>query len=525
MTNSIEDMRLADVIFVVGSNTTEQHPLVAERIIGAKKRGGRLIVADPRRTKLAALADIHLMLSPGTDLCLVNAMSKHILDAGLHAKAFIVERTQGFEAFAKALEPWTVERAARECGVAADSVRQAAECYATGPNSSLAYCMGVTQHVSGTANCLALANLVMLCGMVGRPHTGLNPLRGQNNVQGSCDMGALPDVLAGYLAADGPEARERFTPVWGDFAAKRGLTLTGMVSGAVKGSIRGLFVMGENPVVSDPDTAHVHKALSKLDFLVAQDIFPTETTKLAHVVLPAASWLEKEGTFTNTERRVQKVNEVLPPLPGTLPDWEILTRLLRCFGHKADYARPEDVFMELCSVTPSYAGMTYARLEKEQGLCWPCPAKDHPGTPCLHQGSFARGKGRFVSEYLVNEKETADSEYPLLLTTGRVGFQYHTGSMTRRVWTLSREFPGNFVELHPDDAKSLGVKENWKVRVSSRRGSVLARVRITADIRRGVVFMPFHYGGNPANALTGSRTDPVTDTPALKLNAVRIEHV
>ena len=523
MTNSMEDMRSADLIFVVGSNTTEQHPLAAERIIAAKKQGARLIVADPRRTALAALADIHLPLKPGTDLYVINAMAKCILDAGLHAKEFIRKRTEGFEEFTAALAPWTLERAEEESGIAADVISKAAHWYAHGPDSSLVYCMGVTQHSSGTANCLALANLVMLCGMVGRPNTGLNPLRGQNNVQGACDMGALPDVLTGYLRADSAEGWERFTPVWGDFAATAGLTLTDMIDGAARGGIRSLFIMGENPAVSDPDTAHVLKALSRLDFLVVQDIFLTETAGHAHVVLPAASWLEKEGTFTNTERRVQKVNRVLPPLSGTLPDWEILTRLLRNMGHKAEYGNPEDIFMELRSVTPSYAGMTYARLEKEQGICWPCPAEDHPGTPCLHQDAFARGKGRFAAQFVVNEQERVSNAYPLQLTTGRVGFQYHTGSMTRRIWALEREFPDNFVEMHPDDAKTVGAQDNRMVRVSSQRGSVLARVRINRDIRRGVVFMPFHYSDNPANALTGGRRDPVTKTPAFKASAVRIE--
>ena len=281
--------------------------------------------------------------------------------------------------------------------------------------------------------------------------------------------------------------------------------------------------MGENPAVSDPDTSHVLKALSHLDFLVVQDIFLTASARHAHVVLPATSWLEKEGTFTNTERRVQKVNKVLPPLPGSVPDWEIITRLLQTMGHKADYDAPEDIFRELRSLTPSYAGMSYARLERDQGLCWPCPSEDHPGTPCLHQGTFARGKGKFATHFIVNEQERVSNQYPFQLTTGRVGSQYHTGSMTGRIWALEREFPDNFVEMHPEDAKAVGLKEHGKVRVSSQRGSVLARVRIREDIRRGVVFMPFHDSDNPANALTGGHMDPVTKTPALKVSAVRIE--
>lgn len=526
MTNSIEDLRGADLLLVIGSNTTEQHPLVAERIIDAKKnRGATLIVADPRRTALAAMADLHLPLRPGGDLALITALCRVILDEGLEARDFIRERTENFTDFAASLDGCTADEAGEATGLSPEDIRKAARLYAAGPDSSIVYCMGVTQHNTGTANCMALANLVMLCGMIGRPHTGLNPLRGQNNVQGACDMGALPNVLPGYVPADG-NAPERFAALWGDYAGQTGMTLVDMLRAATERKLRGLFVMGENPALSDADTEHVLTALQSLDFLVVQDIFLTETARHAHVVLPAASWLEKEGCFTNTERRVQKVNPVLEPLPGTLPDWQILARLIRLSGHKADYRHPGDILEEIRALVPAYAGITYARLEREAGLCWPCPSEDHLGTPILHVGRFARGKGRFacnLADPACPAPEQPDADYPLVLTTGRLGFHYHTGSMTRRSWVLEREYPENFVEMHPDDARAAGLKEGWRARVSSRRGAVTARVRIRDGIRRGVVFMPFHFTEEPANALTGSGLDPISKTPAFKVSAVRVE--
>ncbi len=524
MTNSIEDIRLADVIFIVGSNTTEQHPLVAERVIDAKKRrGAKLIVVDPRRTALAGMADLHLPIVPGTDLALIKSLCHVILAEGLENKEFIAARSEGLDPLKKSTATATPEWAAQITGVPAEKIAEAARIYARGPNSTLLYCMGITQHSNGTANCMALADMVMLCGMIGRPHTGLNPLRGQNNVQGACDMGALPNVLTAYVPAGSADAKNRFAPLWGDFANAAGLTLTDMLKAAAHGDMRGLFIMGENPVLSDPDSAHVREALSKLDLLVVQDIFMTETARLAHVVLPAASWLGKEGTFTNTERRVQKVNQVLSPRGQALPDWKILTMLLKALGQKADYAGPEDIFNEMRSVTPSYAGMTYKRIEEAQGLCWPCPSEDHPGTPYLHRETFARGKGKFSPIEELGPMEAPDAEFPFRLTTGRVGFLYHTSTMTGRAWALDREFPDNFVELHPDDAKRIGVKDNWNVKVSSRRGHVLARVKVTSNIVPGVAFMPFHFSENPANALTGPYLDAIVKTPAFKVCAVKIE--
>ena len=497
-------------------------------MVEAHQKGAHLVVADPRTTPVAKLADVHLPLNPGSNLALVNAMMHVILEEKLEARSFIATRTENEAALRQSLVSCTPEWAATITGLDADSIRQVARLYAAGPNSMILYCMGITQQVTGTRTCAALANLVMLCGMIGRPHTGLMPLRGQNNVQGSCDMGALPETLPGYVKVGTEMARARFEPLWGHFANAQGKKLTEIMEGMHDGSIRSAFIMGENPVQSDPDMLSVVAGLRKLDFLVVQDIFMTPTAELADVVLPAASYLEKEGTFTNTERRVQKVNEVLPPLPGTRPDWRILADLIECLGGQAPYTCPEDIFDEIRQANPAYAGITYSRLSDGQGLCWPCPTKDHPGTPCLHRDSFSRGLGLFtVNEATLEELHPSpglETDYPLTLITGRLSHQYHTGTMTRRSWALSREYPEAFLEMHPQDAEKLGLKENWKVRVSSRQGSIVARLAITRNVRPGVVFLPFHFAESPANALTSHHDlDPTVRIPALKRTPVRVE--
>jgi predicted molibdopterin-dependent oxidoreductase YjgC len=525
-TNSIEGIRESDVIFVLGSNTSAQHPLVYARITAAHARGAKLIVADPRITPVAALADKHLRIKTGTNLALINALMHVILAEGLHNEAFIAERTENFAALQESLAQCTPEWAEGITGICAEDIRQTARLYAAGSSSVIIYCMGVTQHVTGTRTCAALANLTMLCGMVGRPSTGLMPLRGQNNVQGSCDMGALPETLPGYVAAGTALAEQRFAPLWGNFANTKGRKLTEIMAGMVDGSIRAAWVMGENPAQSDPDAASVMEGLGKLDFLVVQDLFLTPTARMAHVVLPAASYLEKQGTFTNTERRVQMVNEVLPPVEGSRADWQILRDAIRALGGQADYTCPEDIFEEIKKLVPSYAGMSYARIAQAQGLCWPCPTPEHPGTPVLHSTSFTRGLGLFtVNTFTLDDMgEQPCAEYPYLLITGRESHQYHTGTMTRRSWALDREFPEAFLDVHPDDALALKIKENWMVTIRSRRGSITARVRISRNVQPGTVFLPFHYAESSANVLTGHHyCDPVAGIPALKMTAVAIE--
>lgn len=551
-TNSIEEIRSANVIFILGSNTSAQHPLVYARVIDARQNhGARLIVADPRTTPVAALADEHLAVRPGANLALINAMLHVILREGLEDRAFIAARTENLDALRASIRDCTPEWAARLTGLDPDAIRRAARLYAAGPASSILYCMGVTQHVTGTRTCAALANLAMLCGMVGRPSTGLNPLRGQNNVQGACDMGALPETLPGYARAGSEEARARFAPLWGNFANRVGRRLTEITSGMCDGTIRAAHVIGENPLQSDPDTRHVAEGFRRLDFLLVQDLFLTPTAALADVVLPASSYLEKQGTFTNTERRVQLVNEVLPPLPGTRPDWRILVDLMRIMrpadaADTPDYASPEDIFAEIRKANPAYAGMSYARLAAHDGLCWPCPDEEHPGTPILHRQGFSRGRGLFTVNMFdaaedacakqagenrgacelsdVDTGEKPDADYPFTLITGRLPAHYHTGTMTRRSWALQREAPEAFLEMHPDDAARIGLKTDWKVNVRSRRGSVVARLRVTPEILPGVVFLPFHFAESAANVLTcHDRVDPVAGIPALKMTAVTVE--
>lgn len=511
---------------MIGSNTSAQHPLAYARITAAKKRGAKLITADPRRTPVAALSDIHLAIRPGSNLALVNALMHVILfEENAQDDAFINERTEHFDALRASLERCTPEWAAPLTGLAPEDIRETARLYAKGPDSIILYCMGVTQQVTGTRTCGALANLIMLCGMIGRPSTGLIPLRGQNNVQGSCDMGALPETLPGYVKADSELGHQRFARLWGPFADEQGKKLTEIMEGMRDGSIRAAYIMGENPMQSDPDAAKVEEGLRNLDFLIVQDIFMTPTARLADVVLPAASYLEKQGTFTNTERRVQLINEVLPPLPGTRPDWRILCDVINALGGRADYDSPREIFNEIRQVVPAYAGMDYTRLAEEQGLCWPCPAPDHPGTPYLHAAAFTRGRGLFTVNDVPDDLGCAtDGTYPFTLLTGRVSHHYHTGTMTRRSWALDREFPEAFLDMHPDDAAALRLKDNWKVRVTSRQGSIVARLRTTADIQPGTVFLPFHFAESPANVLTShGHLDPTVKIPALKLTPVRVE--
>ncbi len=523
-TNSLEDIRRAKCILVVGSNTSGQHPLAYARITDAvKHHGAKLVVVDPRATPVAKLAHIHAPIKAGTNLALINAMIHVILAEGLEDKAFIAERTEGFDELARSVAATTPEWAEGITGIDAEHIRSMAHLYATSGASMLLYCMGITQQVTGTESCRALANLVMLCGMVGRASTGLLPLRGQNNVQGSCDMGALPDCLPGYVPVGTEAAVARFGAVWGDFANTAGLKLTECLGAIHDGRIKNLFIMGENSLLSDPDVEGTKKALASLDFLVVQDLFMTPTAEFAHVVLPAASALEKDGTFTNTDRRVQLVRAALAPLEGTRPDWRILNELITRLTGQAPYASPEEIFEEIRTHVPSYAGMTYARLEREQGLCWPCPHEEHEGTPTLHCGAFVRGKGLFTVNTFEARGQQVSEEFPLMLITGRLPHHYHTGTMTRRSWALEREAPLALLEMHPDDAAVIGARSHWNVRITSARGSVRAKVHVTKDIRKGHVFLPFHYLESAANTLTShEHVDPLVKIPEFKVSAVSV---
>lgn len=527
MTNSVPELEGADCILVTGSNTTEGHPLVATRIYRAVERGAKLILVDPREIQLAHLAAIHLRQRPGTDVAWLNGMMHVIIQEGLWDEEFVRERTEGFEELKEVVAQYTPERVEAITGIPAEDLVKAARMYAQAEQASIVYAMGITQHTTGTDNVISCANLAMLTGNVGRESTGVNPLRGQNNVQGACDLGGLPNVYPGYQRVTDEAMREKFQKAWGHAPpAQAGLTLMEMMYAIEEGRLRGMYIMGENPVLSDPDANHVRHALAQLDFLVVQDIFLTETAQLAHVVLPGASFAEKDGTVTTTDRRIQPVRRAIEPLPECRADWDIICDLARRMGASGfDFASPAEVMDEIAALTPIYGGVSHARLEEVGFLQWPCPSPDHPGTPYLHKGKFSRGLGHFVPKEYKEPEELPDEEYPFLLTTGRSMFHWHTGSMTRRSEKLHQEVPEGYVELNPEDAARLGVRRGGRVRIQSRRGEIETRVWITRRVPPGVVFVPFHFAEAAANVLTTPALDPVAKIPEYKVCAVRVEAV
>ncbi len=524
MTNSIQEIESANTILVIGSNTTEEHPIISHHIKRAVNlKGAKLIIVDPRAIRLTRFADIWLRLRPGTNVALVNGLINVIINEELWNKKFVTQRTEGFEELKAGIQKYTPEYVEQVTGVPAADIREAARLYAQAERASIIYAMGITQHTSGTDNVFSLANLAMLTGNIGKEGTGVNPLRGQNNVQGSCDMGALPNVFPGYQRVDVTSIREKFEEEWGSkLPDKVGLSVVEMLQAAKEGKIRGMYIMGENPALSDPDTTHVVEALEMLDFLVVQDIFLSETAKLADVVLPAVSSAERDGTFTNTERRVQRIRKAIEPIGQAKPDWLIVTELAIRMGYAMAYESPGQIMDEIALLTPSYGGISYDRLE-DGGLQWPCPAQDHPGTRFLHQDKFARGQGKFTPVEYVPPAEPPDESYPFVLTTGRVLYHFHTGTMTRRVKGLNEISPEGFVEINPDDAEKLQVPDGSMVKITSRRGLVTTRARVTEMVPAGTVFMPFHFGEAAANILTNPALDPVAKIPELKVCAVKIE--
>ncbi|MEM1565244.1 MAG: formate dehydrogenase subunit alpha [Candidatus Bathyarchaeia archaeon] len=525
MTNSIDEIENADVIFVIGSNTTEQHPLIATRILRAVRKGSKLIVADPRFIDLAHFATIYLGHKPGTDVALLNGMMNVIISENLHDEEFIKTRTENFEAFKKVVEKYTPEYVEKITAVPAEKIREAARLYAKAERATIIYSMGITQHTTGVDNVVSIANLAMLTGNVGKESTGVNPLRGQNNVQGACDVGALPNVYSGYQRVDLEEVRKKFEDAWGvKLPPKPGLTVVEMIN-AAGDSIKALYIMGENPMVSDPDINHVREQLEKLDFLVVQDIFMSETAELADVVLPSACFAEKDGTVTSTERRVQRIRKAVDPPGEAKADWEIIMELSRRMGYNGmNYSSPKEIMDEIAKLTPIYGGITYDRPElEEQGLQWPCPTKDHPGTKFLHKDKFTRGLGLFTPVEYNPPAEQPDGLYPFILTTGRQLHQFHTGTMTRRSPTLIEQAPEGYVEINPVDANKLGIVNGEKIKVISRRGEITIKAKVTDKVQPGVVFIPFHYAETAANKLTIAALDPKAKIPELKVCAVRLE--
>jgi formate dehydrogenase major subunit len=523
MTNSVAELEGADCILVIGSNTTSSHPLVATRIFRAKEKGAKLLVADPRKIQLALKADLYVRHNLGTDVALINGLMHVIIKNGWHDQTFVEERTEGFDELRKVVENYPPERVAEITGVASEDIIKIAEYYAKAEAASIVYCMGITQHTTGVDNVKSLANLAMLTGNVGKESTGVNPLRGQNNVQGACDMGGLPNVYPGYQVVTAIDNQKKFETAWNArLSDKVGLTIPGILSGLTEGSLKALYIVGENPMVSDPDVGHVEKALNKAEFLVVQDIFLTPTAQLAHLVLPGTSFAEKDGTFTNTERRVQRVRQAIAPVGESRADWQIVQQLSTRFGYAMNYNSTEEIMAEIAGLTPSYGGITYDRLEGD-GLFWPCPNRDHPGTRFLHKDRFARGKGLFHAIEYKPPAETVDADFPLWLTTGRVHVHYHTGTMTRNSPSLHAEMPEGRLEMHPRDAERLGIHEDEPVRVASRRGQITVKVTITQRVNEGVVFMPFHFAESSANVLTNPAHDPIAKIPEYKVCAVKVE--
>ena len=517
MTNPIEDIRFADVAIVIGSNTTEAHPVIGYEIIRCvNEHGLKLIVIDPRKITLTRYSAIHLKQKPGTDIAVLLGMMNIIYSSGLHDKDFISSRTEGFEGLLEKFRDFTPDKAAEILGVNKDDLIEAAKLYSSAKNALIIYGIGITEHTCGTENVMCIADLAMMTGNIGREGTGVNPLRGQNNVQGACDMGALPNVYSGYQNVADDNMRLKFEKSWGiTLPVKKGITATEMFEEAISGKIKALYIMGENNMMTDPDTTKVSQALKKLDFLAVQDIFLTETAELADIVLPGFCFAEKDGTFTNTERRVQRVRKAVEAPGLAMDDWKIISMLSKAMGFNMDYRGPSEIMDEIASLTPVYGGISFERLEKN-GLQWPCRDYNDTGTCILHIGTFTKGKGSFIPVSFNPPAENPDKEYPLILTTGRILYQFNSSSMTGKTNGLNEMASVNLVQMNLEDAKNLDIADNEKIIVESRRGKITATALVDSKIKKGVVFMAFHYNYSPTNILTNSVLDPIAKIPNTK---------
>jgi predicted molibdopterin-dependent oxidoreductase YjgC len=521
-----------DVFIVTGSNTTENHPIISLQMKAAvEKNGAKMIVVDPRRIELVDFAEMWLPVKPGTNVPLFSAMAHVIVKEGLINEKFIADRTEGYQDFVESLEKFTPEYAEGLSGVPAEDIRRAARMYATARNGAIYWGMGISQLSHGTASALSLIHLAFLTGHIGRDGTGLNPLRGQNNVQGASDMGAMPFHYPGYMRVDNDANAAQWEQLWnvepGGLSRKLGLTTTEILGHAHEGGVRALYIMGENPMMSEPNLNVTRQHMEQLEFLVSQDIFINESGAFADVFLPATPFAEKEGTFSNTDRRVQRVRTAQPPRGQSRPDWQIVCdlalRLEARLGRttaKWDYSHPSEVLREMASVNRDYAGVTYERIEKV-GLIYPVPDVNHPGTPTLFTESFPRGRGKFTPLDYVPVMEEADDEYPFILTTGRVLEHWHGGTMTRNS-ALNEAYPEARVDIHPADAEMHGIHDGDPVRVQSRRGEVVLRATVTPKTSVGVVFIPFHFAEAAANLLTNDALDPQAKIPEFKACAVQV---
>lgn len=531
MSNTASEIYQCEVAIVTGSNTAESHPIIALQMKDAvMHHGTQLIVADPRRVEMVNFAALWLCQRPGTDVPLFSAMANVILAEKLYNETFIRERTENFEAFAKSMQDFTPESAERITGVPKDDIVRAARLYAGAKRGAIYWALGIPEHTHGTENAMALIHLALLTGHIGREGTGLNPLRGQNNVQGASDAGAMPWDYPGYQKVDDPDIVAKFRAVWGNTAPpKRGLSTTEIAEAWNTGAVKSMYIMGENPLMSEPNLRHSYHAIEHLEFLVCQDMFINETGRFADVILPGCSWAEKDGTFTNTDRRVQRVRRVFEPFGDSRADWQIVCNVAMRLEKKLnrpttagwDYAHPSEILEELGRLVPAYAGITYDRLEGD-GLLWPVPTRDHPGTPLLFQNTFPRGRGKFFPLVYRASAEEPDDEYPFILTTGRVLYHWHGGTLTRHS-QLDFAMPEALVEINPADAPHIPCRDGDPVRVSSRRGSIVLRARVTEKASPGVVFVAFHFAEAAANVLTIDALDPQAKIPEYKVCAVKIE--
>ena len=535
MSNSIAEMEHLETFIVTGSNTTETHPVISNFLKRAvRQNGAKLIVIDPRKVEMTEFATLWLRQRPGTDVAVWQAMAHVVVQERLYNQAFVEARTEGFSDYVESLETFTPEWAEGVSGVPAEDIRRAARMYATAGAASVYWGMGISQSTHGTDNTLAITNLALLCGQVGRPGTGLNPLRGQNNVQGCSDSGGLPNVYTAYQRVDDDQIRESFARAWGktELPAMPGLTVTELVDGALSGAIKAFYVMGEDPLTSEPNLSHARHALGELDFIVCQDIFMNSTLEMADVILPSCSFAEKDGTFTNSDRRVQRIREAIHPVGESRTDWRIICdlglRLEKRLGLTPsagwEYDHPADVWEEMRRVTPDFRGITYERIEREGGVHWPCPDEDHPGTPYLFADDFPRGRGKLWALEYGTESEQPDADYPFILSTGRVLYHWHGGTMSRNS-KLDEIWPEATAELHPEDALKLGVETGDWLEVRSRRGAIQLRAMVTGRSGIGMVFIPFHFVEAAANVLTMNKIDRRAKIPDFKVCAVHLSKI
>lgn len=540
MSNSMDDVAsFSQSMLIIGSNTTEQHPVFGAKIRQAVlQRGLKLVVADPRKIDITEFATIHLRHRPGTDVALINGLMHIILEKGWQDQAFINDRTEGFDEFEATVRQYPPELVSEITRIPVEKLYKAAEILALHKPMAVLWAMGITQHIVGVRNVMDLANLQMLLGNMGIPGGGVNPLRGQNNVQGACDMGGLPNVYSGYQPVTSEDAFNKFSTAWGATGNNKvGMTVTEMIPSILDGKIRALYILGEDPVMSDPDTKHIRKCLDACEFIVLQEIFPSESSIYADVMLPGCSFAEKTGTFTNTERRIQLVRQAIEPVGEALPDWKITTllanKIISTGGREIaearfsgwDYENTAQVMDEIAALTPSYTGVTLQRLDQGDRLQWPVKSMDHPGTPILHIGQFTRGKGKFFPIEHLPPAEAPDDQYPMILNTGRVLYHWHGGEMTRRAEGLVSIYNRPLVEINPDDALTIGINGNKRLRITSRRGSIEAEAWVTDRVPPGMVFANFHFPEAGVNELTQAVLDPVAKIPEYKITAVRVESI